>query len=404
MRIASTDDDFPLIRDDSPLDYESAENPEDTSTSYSQKRGNTFRSPCKKAKASSSSRSPMKASFAVGKTKMRSALKRSSGSTLKSSVSLGHPPSNIIPSFETEVIPKTFAGGSLLGSTSQPLIVSSAFVLPPPSPLASIPPQPDLLSPFKQPLGASSSRIQIPTISPPDHVAPESPTALRPAPAFPRSPHPFPVAKPRAQNMFHAYSPARPSPLSRILMLADSPADGLSLSRSRKAAEVACSVGGAIDEGAATGHEVDVTGILNAAMSLENELGIDEDTAEEISPLREKNARIAFALKNGKAKSASKTVSTKDAKERTKAKGKKSAKSEKENANANAIPVDADGIATTGTGLLKMKGRISPVFGVVGTTTAASATVKKSNANCKGGARRVPIGSVDAAPIGPGWK
>ncbi len=71
-------------------------------------------------------------------------------------------------------------------------------------------------------------------------------------------------------------------------MLADSPADGLSLSRSSKAADVTCSVGGAIDEGAVTGHEVDVTSILNAVMSLENELGIDEDTAEEISPLREK--------------------------------------------------------------------------------------------------------------------
>jgi len=401
VRIASVDGDFPLIGEDSPLDEEFEDGSEDAS--QWRKKGSAFRSPRKKAKVASSSRSPLKTSFAVGKTKLRSALKKSLGSTLRSSVSLGQPMPNIIPPVETEVIPNVFSSGSLLNSTSQPLIVSSAFVLPPPSPMASIPPQPDLLSPFKQPSLASLSKMQIPTISPPDQVAPDSPTESRPAPAFPHSLHPFPVAKPRANNMIHAYSPARPSPLSRILMLADSPADGLSLSRSRKAAENACTAIDANDEGAAGESEVGVTGILNAAISLENELGLDEDTAEE-SPLREKNARKALALKNGKAKSSSEATSTRDTKERMKTKGKKSGKSEKENADANAIPGDAGRITAANTCVFKVKGRISPVFGGVGTTAPATATMKKPSANSKGGARRVPIGSADAAPIGPGWK
>lgn len=161
--------------------------------------------------------------------------------------------------------------------------------------------------------------------------------------------------------------------------------------------EEARAVDGAADKGAAAG----MAGLLNSAMFLESELGIDEDTAEDSSPLREKNARIALALKNGKAKSGSKTVSSK---ERTKTKGKKSGKSEKENANANTIPGDAYRITSTDAGALTKKGRVSPVFGGVGTTAAVTTAVKKLSANGKGGARRVPIGSADAAPLGPGWK
>lgn len=397
MRDASVDDGSPLVGDDSPLiNDESTETFEDTSTSHLRQKGNLIRSPSKKAKVGGSPRSPMKTSFAVGKTKMRSAFKKSSGSTHKSSVSLGKPPSNVVPSFETEVHPDTIAGASLLGSTSQPLIVSSIFVLPPPSPMASIPPQPDLLSPFKQPPVASSSKIQVPTISPPDHAVQNSSTGLRPALAFPLSPHPFPIAKPLAKNMFHAYSPARPSPLSRILMLADSPAQRLSLSHSEKLTEEPGTAGGG-GEGPAGGREVGGTGMSNGGISLENELGIDEDTTEENSPLRERSARVALALKNGKSTS-------KDTKARMKTRVKnfkKVGKSEKE--NENAIPGDADRISTMNADLLKMKGRISPIFGLVG-TTGASTMAKKPSAHSKGGARRVPIGSADAAPIGPGWK
>lgn len=41
-------------------------------------------------------------------------------------------------------------------------------------------------------------------------------------PALPTS-KPFPLAKSLSRNVAHAYSPAKPSPLSRILLLADSP-------------------------------------------------------------------------------------------------------------------------------------------------------------------------------------
>ncbi|KAL1740982.1 hypothetical protein HDZ31DRAFT_67381 [Schizophyllum fasciatum] len=48
--------------------------------------------------------------------------------------------------------------------------------------------------------------------------------AAPPLSALPRTPpRGYPVAKPHAARMIHAYSPAQPSPLSRILMLGNSP-------------------------------------------------------------------------------------------------------------------------------------------------------------------------------------
>lgn len=46
-----------------------------------------------------------------------------------------------------------------------------------------------------------------------------APTELQSTP----TPKPFRIAKPRARNMGHAYSPTKPSLLNRILMLAASP-------------------------------------------------------------------------------------------------------------------------------------------------------------------------------------
>ena len=60
----------------------------------------------------------------------------------------------------------------------------------------------------------------IPTIIEPDPVPMQCPAAPYTPPPFRR---PFPMAKPLAPHMTHAYSPVKPSPLSRILMLADSP-------------------------------------------------------------------------------------------------------------------------------------------------------------------------------------
>ena len=88
-------------------------------------------------------RSPAKPVFAVGKVKKG----RGSMSRKPHGVSLGASASKprIIPPMETEVNPSTLTASRAAAS----LIVPNAFVLPPPSPLTSIPPQPGLLSSFK---------------------------------------------------------------------------------------------------------------------------------------------------------------------------------------------------------------------------------------------------------------
>ncbi|EIN03847.1 hypothetical protein PUNSTDRAFT_146828 [Punctularia strigosozonata HHB-11173 SS5] len=162
----------------------------------------------------------------------------------------------IVPPFETEVIPPP---------SSKPAgpLVPGAFVLPPKSPQSSLPPgpsgifsiaapsnpapmdvQPTASKPF---IGLGLPAFELPKMSsmmtmqaeagPPNNpIAPvpsqAPPTLAPPAQAQPqitpsRNPGGFPMAKPFAPHMIHAYSPAKPSPLSRILMLADSPTDAM---------------------------------------------------------------------------------------------------------------------------------------------------------------------------------
>ena len=127
-------------------------------------------------------------------------------------------PGNVV-SYETELIPPPIFPPlkSLAPSSS---LLPTFFVLPPPSPRASLPTGPVL------PSGPEDSSVEgkaplsppIVEVSPPGDgpgvIDPVTPAPIR---------RPFPVAKPFAQRMVHAYSPAQPSPLSRILMLADSP-------------------------------------------------------------------------------------------------------------------------------------------------------------------------------------
>lgn len=137
------------------------------------------------------------------------------------------PPPLAVPSF------------SLKPSTSTTSILHSPFVLPPPSPEASLP---------RQPLFPPSSSVQFQSMRQPDflmtHLPP--PTPFNESTPFPgtkplSNPHfqaqtqiqegtvtpvkrPFPnQAKPFPQRVIHAYSPVKPSPLSRILMLNHSP-------------------------------------------------------------------------------------------------------------------------------------------------------------------------------------
>lgn len=176
----------------------------------------------------------------------------------KASNTLGSPRRNkVIPAFETEVIPSIILEKpadppefkTRMDSNDFRALppMSEAFVLPPPSPGAKLPPPgsfldvgrsqaplprlnlvgaatttpqdpiPDLSSGSSSSSSSSStSTLSVQPISQPLAAVPKTPVARKPA---------FPIAKPFAQHMIHAYSPVKPSPLSRILMMANTPSD-----------------------------------------------------------------------------------------------------------------------------------------------------------------------------------
>ncbi|KAL1678883.1 Afadin and alpha-actinin-binding-domain-containing protein [Schizophyllum commune] len=161
------------------------------------------------------------------------------------------PSTRVEPAYETEVLPH-MAGGAMEedkeeeqhdgaggsrhraksagiegrsnSSEDKPAREKSAgllptFVLPPPSPRTSLPPQPALPPMAFPPLNLPSLSAA-PTPSAPVAAPSSAPLSTLP----PRTPgRGYPVAKPLASRMIHAYSPAQPSPLSRILMLGNSP-------------------------------------------------------------------------------------------------------------------------------------------------------------------------------------
>ncbi|KAJ3775888.1 Afadin and alpha-actinin-binding-domain-containing protein [Lentinula raphanica] len=169
-------------------------------------------------------------------TRVGHARRRSSSSSF--SLSPSKTRKDTEPSFETEFIPRLLPSISveapplnLPTSSSTESLLPTAFVLPPPSPSASLPPpKPSLLL-------SAAPTILLPTPSlhtsnePSEdhrtHAAPSPASDAVPGPSTPlaeaRRAFPFPVAKPLANHMIHAYSPVRPSPLSRILMLGNSP-------------------------------------------------------------------------------------------------------------------------------------------------------------------------------------
>ncbi|KAJ7931686.1 Afadin and alpha-actinin-binding-domain-containing protein [Mycena leptocephala] len=117
-------------------------------------------------------------------------------------------PSKFQAAFETEVLPPLPAPSFTSASSS---LLPTSFVLPPPSPSSAFPAPVLLLS--------ASSPLALP--SPP---APSQASASTEPTTPPNFRLPFPMAKPFMPRMIHAYSPAKPSPLSRILMLGNSPA------------------------------------------------------------------------------------------------------------------------------------------------------------------------------------
>lgn len=175
------------------------------------------------------SKSPLKPQSA--KQRRRSSI-AVAGKRGRKSVRFGSPPKKVVPmqTLDTELVPPSPPPPSrdtiarmtsvedVLASCAQPKeLVTTQFVLPPRSPQSSLPPPP---KPTNRAL--PSFQLPVPSTTPDcslsDHILKPSTSESQQYP--PESPgRAFPVAKPLAPRMIHAYSPIKPSPLSRILMV-----------------------------------------------------------------------------------------------------------------------------------------------------------------------------------------
>ncbi|KAI0730564.1 Afadin and alpha-actinin-binding-domain-containing protein [Earliella scabrosa] len=272
-------------------------------------------------------RSPRKRKSVVASARKTRVSRRSSGLGVALSPRAKQ---KVQPAYETEVIPPTipaippspsrqmpeFKTSMAAPPPPSPSFLTNAFVLPPPSPAASlpsrdalppIPPLPKLEIPpssedtsddnimdtTPQSLPSSSSTNSLPSSASSSSSTSEPPLS-GPGVPVPSTPvvRPFPMAKPFAQRMIHAYSPVKPSPLSRILMMADSPESPESPgARLDALAEV--------DENAMdmdTSHIPVHTKEPVRTLSLAEELGISE---EDDSPFREAQAPPPLAPAQG---------------------------------------------------------------------------------------------------------
>jgi hypothetical protein len=332
-------------------------------------------------------------------------------------------PTKIVPSYETEVLPlipaPTFSVNPVsLGSSLLP----TSFVLPPPSPHASLPTQPALPPPLP-PLAAHQSQSSTsPAVSPPlESAGPSTPPAAR---------RPFPVAKPFAQRMIHAYSPAKPSPLSRILLLGNSPnsPDGMGASDTSDLSSLLLPVVEE-DENALGFEEVPVfiqaTSIRpQPQMSLAAELGVESPPE---SPLQEKklepnlaNRQVAtIGVKTAKGRVFHPGPKRLTAKEKGKGKAttgttigpariKTSAAVEKENSTtkfSEGISSTINTLKISPPALETKKIAKPPLKPVVSMSSSRARSVAKLPPPTKaGGPRRVLVDSVEAPAIGKGWK
>jgi hypothetical protein len=311
------------------------------------------------------------------------------------------------PSFETEVIPSAFPISNL-GTMLQSLLPTT-FVLPPPSPHSSLPRSPALLSSAALPalnLVAPIATYLQPSTS---KMSPSS-DSLHEDPRTPPGIHrPFPVAKALATRMIHAYSPARPSPLSRILMLNDSPASPPD--------SAAPSEGEAEDLPAAVFTKPKPDG-KSASNSLAADLGSTN------KPLRDKHIELNVNSNGRRKPTADVELKRFTAKEKGKGMADNSSAGplvsrsrttgavEKENhgkAKGNRMSSASSG-ANSGT-KVKMSTLVADGANAVKPAAkSASAfslgTVKGGIrlAAGKGGARRVPVDSAEVASVGPGWR
>ena len=384
--------------------------------------------------------SPRKLKGKIASSRKTRVSRRSSGlGVLLSPKAKAPPKSKVTPAYETEVIPSTippspvkpppeFKTSMAAPAPPSPAILTSTFVLPPPSPAAlfpsrehgggtqlpPIPPLPkleipppssdtsedDIMDTTAEPLSSASSS------SASTSSAASIPSIPAPAPLVPSTPIPrrFPMAKPFAQRMVHAYSPVKPSPLSRILMLADSPEspEGPVLNALAE-----------VDENAM--DSFDTSHIpARAQPSLAEELGVSE---EDDSPLREKEKappatrKVADAEKpkprdNGKGKARADPAPAPQQTRTSRTRAgvvleKESVKRAKLNPASTAAASSKDA---------RKPPPSKPASGV-GARTRSGATaaaggggrVAAVNPASRGGPRRVPIGSAEAAPV-PSWR
>ncbi|OSX64473.1 hypothetical protein POSPLADRAFT_1137091 [Postia placenta MAD-698-R-SB12] len=320
-------------------------------------------------------------------------------------------PKKITPPFETEVIPTSPSKQAPAFKTSialpqpQPPLRAPVFVLPPPSPASSLDQGARLSSSLIPPLPAA---FDIPparsapsmTTSKSEDSAPtlgSSASAPAPVPSTPVVRRPFPMAKPLAAgHMRHAYSPVKPSPLSRILMLANSP-DSPNIDR--PLLDALTEDAEEDSDGSPTPAPTVSTPIpaMPPQRSLAAELGITEDDE---NPLRDREAQA-----NVKSKATGPVT-------KLTAKGKGKAKAEPmpvsrtrpavalEKENVNRAKLSSGAASTTGTAQAapeKKSVKAPP-------KPFSRSKVAGRPPPARIGPRRVPIDSAEAAHVGPGWK
>jgi hypothetical protein len=311
------------------------------------------------------------------------------------------PPTNVEPAYETEVIP-IVVPASKQQTNNKPSaltksILPTSFVLPPPSPRTSLPPPNPLLGPLENHIPESDQNPAEDSSSSYSPLQPSLPNPIpmiiepAPAPMVPAAPRtpppfrrPFPMAKPMASHMTHAYSPVKPSPLSRILLLADSPESPESKLLPKP-----------------DGKDTTPTGCPAPAM-----VGAAAGRDDDDSPLREKKTErnVVQATKSDKADTKKRT-----SKERSRVK------------EEPVVPAVTGKAKTVGAGEKENRDKLSrrgspPMLGAPPTKPPSASNTSKSEVAAKsttkvpvklpvgrGGARRVPIGSAEAAPL-PGWR
>ncbi|KAK0466831.1 Afadin and alpha-actinin-binding-domain-containing protein [Desarmillaria tabescens] len=204
----------------------------------------------------------------------------------RSSLTASPTKKKVEPAFETEVIVPSTSRiiSDVKGLESSPSLLPNSFVLPPPSPHSVLPSQPSL---FLSQLAAAPP-VPVPTSS----ALPDNKSYLlhrrscRLHPILNPYLHQclvhlnrvfvdqFPMAKPFAPRMIHAYSPVRPSPLSRILQLGNSPTSPNGLNFDDSSSSSGLEVLPEEDE------EVAVQTPQEPVMTLAQELGVPDSPPE----------------------------------------------------------------------------------------------------------------------------